>query len=502
MEKKSNVENNNPENKINNDASEPELDQTAAQTHEIPTQLNQNPNPANIDDDAPLLGDVGAHSKRGRFSQDYSTSEINETNASSSSSKGFSRDQDQDEPTQTSTTSQPGLPQHERRRGNAKLYVGVAGIALIMSSVGGYLGTKMAGFNSAKTASPLLPVTTAAPSSARNTSAITPSGGASNIQAILAKVEPAIVDISTTGFQSNGFFGSSSQFKAAGTGMILTANGEVLTNAHVIANASSIKVTLLGQSTSYNATVIGADTAHDVAVLQIHGASKLPTVTFGKSSALQVGDSVVAIGNALALQGLPTVTQGIVSGLNRTLSSSTNTLDKLIQTDAPINPGNSGGPLVNSAGDVIGMNTAIISGTGSEPAQNIGFAESIDSVLPIVSQILAHPNANRSTATISQRGYLGVAVQNLTAAIASQLGLPSGTSGALVDQVSPGSPAFGAGISAGSVITKVGSTAINSDANLVTAVQSHKAGDSLAVTWVNGSGQNSAKITLAPAPTA
>ncbi len=380
----------------------------------------------------------------------------------------------------------------------ARVLVGAGVIAAVVGAAAGFGGYKLAQSST--------PTTTAAPSTtaiSQNTSVITSNSGSMNIQAILAKVEPAVVDISTTGYQSNGFFGGTSEFQAAGTGMIMTSSGEVLTNAHVIANASTIKVTLLGQTKSYNAKVIGSDTAHDVAVIQIEGAPSLPTVTFGTSSSLQVGDSVVAIGNALALQGLPTVTQGIVSGLHRSLSTSTSTLSDLIQTDAPINPGNSGGPLVNAAGQVVGMNTAIIASTGTETTQNLGFAEAIDSVLPIVKQIEAHPNSSTSsTNAVSSKAYLGVAVQNMNSSLAAQLGLPSNTVGALVDQVVPGSPADLAGIAPGSVITKVGSTTITSDSVLVTAIQSHKPGDSVNIYWVDSSGQYNATVTLGSAPSA
>ena len=400
-------------------------------------------------------------------------------------------------------SAKSGYSQRKVRDSNSRGRYGrvLLGAGAIAAVVGG-----AAGFGGYKLAQSTTPVTTAltAPTAVpQNTSVITSGNGTTNIQAVLAKVEPAIVDISTTGYQSNGFFGGSSAFQAAGTGMIMTSNGLVLTNAHVIANANSIKVTLLGQTKSYNAKVIGANTTHDVAVIQIEGASNLPTVTFGKSSALQVGDSVVAVGNALALQGLPTVTQGIVSGLHRSLSTANSTLNDLIQTDAPINPGNSGGPLVNSSGQVIGMNTAIIASTGTEPAQNIGFAEAIDSVLPVAQQIEAHPNPNTtSSGSLSSKPYLGVAVQNMNSALANQLGLPANTTGALVDQVVPGSPANNAGITPGSVIEKVGSTTIDSDTALVNAIQSRKAGDSVTIAWVNSSGQYSASLTLASAPTA
>lgn len=371
--------------------------------------------------------------------------------------------------------------------------VKVAAIAAVVSLIlGGTAGAVVAKLTSKTTAAPTTTF-------ARNNSVIaTPT----DIQGILSKVEPAVVDIQTQGITNQGgFFGGSSTFQAAGTGMIITSNGEVLTNNHVIANATSIKVQLFNQTTLYNATVVGADPTHDVAVIKIQGVSNLPTVTFGKSSALQVGDSVVAVGNALALQGLPTVTQGIVSGLHRSISTGTTTLTDLIQTDAPINPGNSGGPLVNSSGQVIGMNTAIISGTGNEPAQNIGFAEAIDSVLPIVHQIEAHPNTSNGTIT-SGKAFLGVGIQNLTPSIAAQLGLATNLSGVLVVDVVPGSPANSAGITAGSVITSVDGKKVTSASQLVAAIQKKAPGDRVTISWTNSNGSGSAVVTLGSAPSA
>ncbi|MDA8026612.1 MAG: trypsin-like peptidase domain-containing protein [Actinomycetota bacterium] len=390
----------------------------------------------------------------------------------------------------------------EKKSGGGKLITGVALTALGVSFIGAYGGYKLASHGSSSTSSSTSTTIAQQNATASSTATITSSNGSANIQSILAKVEPAIVDISTSGVTSNGFFGGTSSFTAAGTGMIMTADGKVLTNAHVVANASQIHVTLLNQNKSYTATVIGSDPAHDVAVLQIQGASNLPTVTFGKSSSAQVGDSVVAIGNALALQGMPTVTSGIVSGLHRSLSTSTANLTDMIQTDAPINPGNSGGPLLNSSGQVIGMNTAIYSGTGTEPAQNIGFAEAIDSVLPVVQQIEAHPNTSSTTNATAGYGYLGVGVQAMSPALASQVGVPSTTTGALVVQVSPGSPAANAGLNAGSVITGVNATTITSDTELVKVIHAFKAGTTVTLRWVDSQGSHSAPVTLASAPVA
>jgi S1-C subfamily serine protease len=193
----------------------------------------------------------------------------------------------------------------------------------------------------------------------------------STVSQIVKTVSPAVVEVSASDGNGSG---------DEGTGMVITSSGQVLTNNHVIDGATKVTVALNGRTKQLPATVIGADPDKDVALLQIKGASGLPTVTFGDSHAVQVGDSVVAIGNALALGDSSSVTSGIVSALDRQVtagdasSSATETLNGMIQTDAAINPGNSGGALLNASGQVIGMNTAAAGSVDGTSAQNIGFA--------------------------------------------------------------------------------------------------------------------------------
>ncbi len=220
-----------------------------------------------------------------------------------------------------------------------------------------------------------------------------------SVASIVSKVDPAIVSVTSqvvVDEPSNGFgFGGYEEETLEGTGMIVTSSGEVVTNNHVIDGATSISVTFNGSSKSYTATLVGADPTDDVALLQIEGVSGLPTVTFGNSAQVAVGDSVVAIGNALALGSSPTVTTGIISAEGRTItaeddSGNTETLHGLLQTDAAINPGNSGGPLLDSAGDVIGMNTAGAGGdSDGTSSQDIGFSipsNEIVALLPSLEQ--------------------------------------------------------------------------------------------------------------------
>jgi S1-C subfamily serine protease len=201
-------------------------------------------------------------------------------------------------------------------------------------------------------------------------------------------------------------------------------------------------------------------------------------VKIGRSDALVVGDSVVAIGNALALDGGPTVTQGIVSALDRTISAGeqgrpgTETLRHLIQTDAAINPGNSGGPLLNAAGEVVGINTAV-----AGDAQNIGFALAIDKALPIVNTL--------KTGQTPEQPFLGVSTVTLTPAIQRQLGLEV-SKGAVVASVTPGSGAELAGLAEGDVITKIGGREVGSADDVSAAVADHKPGDELELTIVRG----------------
>jgi putative serine protease PepD len=199
--------------------------------------------------------------------------------------------------------------------------------------------------------------------------------GGFDVQSVLGKVGNSVVAVEVT---QQGRFGTAS---AAGSGFIISDQGYVLTNNHVVDGASSITVTF-SDGTSENATVVGTDATHDLAVLKIadlHGATPL---TFADTSTLQVGDEVLAIGNALDLGDSPTVTEGIVSAKDRSIQTDTESLQGLIQTDAAINPGNSGGPLVNGAAQVVGINTA-----GVQGANNVGFAIDINTVKSVITQL-------------------------------------------------------------------------------------------------------------------
>jgi S1-C subfamily serine protease len=314
-----------------------------------------------------------------------------------------------------------------------------------------------------------------------------------DVQGVLAKVEPAVVSVRTEAFQRGGFFFNDVQrVRGAGTGMVLTADGDVLTNSHVVEGATTITVTLQGDKDPRPADLVSRDPIADVAIVRIRGASGLPTVKLGDSDKLQVGDSVLAIGNALDLVGGPTVTEGIVSALNRTLGddSGGEQLDNLIQTDAAINNGNSGGPLVNAAGEVVGMNTVVIQATGSgNLVQNIGFAISIDSIKPIIEQLKGGKTPTHSAT------FLGATLATVTDALKERLDLAV-NEGALVNDVVAGSPAENGGLQSGDVVTKFGDKGIKSAQDLVTEVRNHKPGDKVSVDYYRGKDKRSTTVTL------
>jgi S1-C subfamily serine protease len=313
--------------------------------------------------------------------------------------------------------------------------------------------------------------------------------GSLNADAIAAKVDPAVVDINTT-------VGSG---QAAGTGMLVTSTGEILTNNHVIDHSTSIQVTIAGRAQTYAAHVIGADPKADIALVQVDGVSGLPTVTFASSSSVRVGDYIVAIGNALGQGGTPDVSQGHVTALDQTITASeggskSEQLTGMLQSDATIYPGDSGGPLLNSAGQVVGMITAgNVQGFRSS-ASNVNYAIASDTILSVVNQVQAG-QANPDI-IYGQSGYIGVSVQNIDAGAAAQLGL-SVSSGALVASVQSGSPAAAVGITRNSVITAVAGRQISTIDDLGATLLAHKPGERVSINWVNQSGTHTATVTLA-----
>ena len=334
------------------------------------------------------------------------------------------------------------------------------------------------------------------------------------------KVKPAIVDINTFVRADLGVGGSSGGNQltplGAATGMVLTPTGEVLTNNHVVDGADRIEVTLTGTTgdcpgqpiasptgldCTYDATVMGVAPTSDVALIQIQGVSGLPTVTTGDAASLTVGQSVVAIGNALGRGGAPAVTNGSITALDRAITATdqgrtSEHLSGLIQTDAPIKPGDSGGALVTTDGAVIGMITAG-SSSGSGSTANTGFAIPINAALDIVTQIRAGNGG--PTIFLGQPGFLGVQVASLspTSSIARRL---NQTSGVLVVGVVPGSPAKTIGMTANSVIIAIDGVTVGNFDQMGSALHIHQAGETIHVTWVDKTGTHTSAVRLVVGP--
>ena len=289
-------------------------------------------------------------------------------------------------------------------------------------------------------------------------------GGSLDVRSLLTKVSPSVVAVHT----------GTRQGEAAGSGVVISEDGLVLTNAHVVEGATSIEIDF-SDGRTVEARLIGAVPENDVALIKAEGLGDPVTAAdIGNSSDLQVGDDVVAIGNALNLGEEPSVTTGIVSALGRSLDSpSGETLTDLIQTDAAINPGNSGGPLINSQGQVVGINTAILA-----DAQNIGFSLSIDSIKSIIDDLSSGREVENN------RPVLGVEtldVAGVDTAVVDRFSITA-TSGAFVQKVSPGSGADDAGMQTGDVIVAVDGRRIRTASDVGQAVKAKNSGDQIKVT--------------------
>ena len=324
---------------------------------------------------------------------------------------------------------------------------------------------------------------------------------------VASRVDPGLVDIvSTLGYQGA---------EAAGTGMVVTSSGEVLTNNHVIDGATSIKVTDIGNGRTYTAAVVGYNKTDDVAVLQLRGASGLTTVSFGNSSDVTAGDTVVALGNAGGKGGTPSVAAGTITALNQAITASdegsgtSENLTGMFETNADIQAGDSGGSLVNAYGQVIGMDTAASSSSemsspfgqssGSSSAQSgtQGFAIPINKALSIASEIVAGDAT--STVHIGATGFLGVEVGS-----SGNSFMPGGeqdSSGVTVEGTLSGSPAAQAGLSAGDAIEAINGHAVSSSSDVESVISQYHPGDKVSVSWTDGYGQShTSTITLANGP--
>ena len=285
------------------------------------------------------------------------------------------------------------------------------------------------------------------------------SSGSSLIAQVAERLAKSVVTVSTT--ISDDMGGG----RGVGTGVVLTSDGEILTNAHVVADASKVVVRFAGETEPRVAKILASDVGNDLALIKVD-ATGLIVATFAKPGSVQIGDTVVAIGYALALDGGPTVTSGIVSALKRTIETDSGALNSLIQTDAAISSGNSGGPLVNLKGEVVGINTAVARGDSESSANNIGFSISVDEVLIVIEQLREQANG-----AVRKEGFLGVGLA----------AREDGGQGAIITNVQPGSPADKAGILIDDVVLAVDGEPIDGQAGLVAAIRDAEPGQTVKI---------------------
>ncbi|MEI2807522.1 Do family serine endopeptidase [Albidovulum sp.] len=278
--------------------------------------------------------------------------------------------------------------------------------------------------------------------------------------------------------------GGDGQIHGVGTGFIISADGQIVTNAHVVDGADSVEVTL-ADGRKVEGKVLGSDTATDIALVKVDAGSDLPTVAFGDSTRLKVGQDVVAIGNPFGLGN--SVTSGIVSALGRDINSGP--FDDYIQTDAAINKGNSGGPLFDTGGEVVGINTAIFSPTGG--SVGIGFAVPSETAAKVVADLASGGKVDR--------GFLGVQIQPVTEDIAAALGFDK-AKGVLVSDVTADTPAAKAGITRGDIVISVDGTEVNSPRDLTRMIATDAPGATVKLGLLRAGKPVDATVTLASRP--
>jgi len=316
----------------------------------------------------------------------------------------------------------------------------------------------------------------------------------STVEGVAEKVSPSVVSI-TTETRTRGFFGGTSTSEAAGTGIIVTSDGYILTNKHVIDGATTVRVIRDDGETFEDVRVVGTDPVNDVAFIKVDGAKDWPAAELGDSKTLKIGQPVMAIGNALG-QFQNTITQGVVSGLGRSITAGDGAgnyenLTDMIQTDASINPGNSGGPLVNAGGQVIGINTAV-----STDANGIGFAIPISTVRGMLTRLV-------ETGKV-ERAYIGVYFLTITPDVAEEYGLPV-REGAYVHNdkgngVMSGTPAEKAGMKDGDIVISVGGVKVGKLGTLTSLVSEFPVGATIEIVVLRGGNEIPLRLTLEAYP--
>jgi putative serine protease PepD len=301
-----------------------------------------------------------------------------------------------------------------------------------------------------------------------------PSLGATVVAQVVNKLADSVVTINSQVNDESG------QGEASGTGVVLTSDGEILTNAHVVEGATKVSVRFAGETEPRTATVLASDPGNDLALLKIE-ATNLKPATFAQPGTIRIGDQVIAIGYALALDGGPSVTSGIISALKRTIITESGALNGLIQTDAAISSGNSGGPLVNLRGEVVGINTAVARSDVNQAATNIGFSISVDEIVPVLEQL-----RSQASGVARQEGFLGVGLAART----------DGGQGAIITSVQPDSPASLAGIQEEDIVLSVDGEPIDGQAGLVAAIRDAAPGQTVEIEILRGATRLTVKATL------
>ena len=272
--------------------------------------------------------------------------------------------------------------------------------------------------------------------------------------------------------------------QSVGTGVIISSDGEILTNSHVVNGATEIRVRLAGETEPREARLLAADPGNDLALMRMSG-DGFDAAVFADPDSVRLGDQVVAIGFALGLDGDPSVTLGIVSALDRTIGTDGAFLNGLIQTDAAISSGNSGGPLVNALGEVVGINTAVARDTATSAATNVGFAISVKEALPVIEQLRAQAEGEPR-----QEGYLGVQLDDRR----------DGGQGAVIRSVEPDTPAASAGIRVGDLVVAADGEAIDGATGLIAAIRDLQPGDATTITVMRNGERLDLEVTLAERP--
>jgi S1-C subfamily serine protease len=389
----------------------------------------------------------------------------------------------------------PARPPNTTRRAIAALAIAV--LVLVSASIGAVISAAV--HNNTSTPPAASPFTGGTSQNPFGSNPAIPDNTGSGSGAIAAKVSPALVNIYTTIDTGSG------TGQAAGTGMVISSSGEVLTNNHVIADSSTVRVELVSTGATHTAKVLGYDVKDDVALLQIDNVSNLQTVSFADAAKVAVGDPVVAIGNAGGRGGSPAVTSGSVTALDQKVTAGdqgtgdSETLVGMIEISAPIEPGDSGGALVNSNGQVIGMNTAAATGDRfSGQVSTTAFAIPSNRAVRLAQQI--RDGQESANVHIGDRGMLGVRVQDIGTPSSCD---PATTRGALVAGTESSSPAAAAGLSNCDVIVAVDGKNVATTSDLNAAMFPYHPDETVNVRWIDSSGNShQADLTLITGPPA